>query len=106
MYSDQTTQYQQGPAMGLIGGNTVAPASLLQSALNEQGEQLSKLHEFLGILAERLQPVSCPRPEPSGNETEQPEAVSSMILGQLRMQTLMVKGLQKQVARQLEELEI
>ena len=91
-----------GTETGLAGRKP----SVVQMSLNEHGEQLDKLGELLGILRERLQPVSLSVPQENGNAAVQNgQAPASMVAVQVRSQTERVYAMQARVNTILEELE-
>lgn len=83
------------------------PQSVLQSTLNEQGEQLEKLSGLLGQLEDRLQSVLNTVPQEAGREVpSESRPPVSMVINQVQLQTDTVKMLQRRINSLLEELEV
>lgn len=102
MYDQEQTQSTQYAApVGMLASK----ASPLQAAINEQGEQLAKLHELLLNLGERLGPVRSGVPTNESSQQAQ-EPGGSMLTAQISRQTDMVKNTQRLVDMLLHELEV
>lgn len=84
------------------------PQSVLQSKLNENGEQLEKLSSLLYSLGDRLNSlrVSTPTAEAGGLINGMEPGGYSMVVNQVTGQTATIKDMQSYVANLMSELEI
>lgn len=77
----------------------------LQSALNEHGDQLSKLGDLVSTLEDRLHSIRNSSPA-TENSVGEDKRSGSQVYNQIADQTINVKNLQYRVSSLLEELEI
>jgi uncharacterized coiled-coil protein SlyX len=120
MYQNQANAPQRNPNMstaglGVVGGIEYdgalqaqkAPMSPLQSALNEQGEQLDKLTACLTELTNRLEPIRRVEPQDTQNDPgDMAMPHSSSLTSQVIVQTSTVKMLQRAVNDLISQLEV
>jgi hypothetical protein len=105
MYDQKQPDTSLGYEPAKLANKLVSP---LQSALNDNGEQIEKLSSLLLDLTERLSLVRNTSPRPSEVEcavqTDFPPA--SPVIDQVRRQTSTVRGLQVRVTDLMQELEV
>lgn len=84
------------------------PMSVLQSTVNENGEQIEKLASLLINLTARLEPLAVPQLEHSevGPGVVKENSPGSPIVEQLRMQGDSIKQLQRHINTLFNELEV
>jgi len=105
---DQAYETTQASVSGALAGKAVATPPL-QSALNENGEQVEKLGALIADLDARLKLVrrdTDAEKEPGEPAQNTPEVASSPALRQLRDQIQMVKNLQRRVQKIIREIEV
>lgn len=108
MDQEQSNSYGtllRGPSIATNNTNLVKSTSPLQSALNEQGEQLEKLATLVSQLEEKLMPVRLSRPSDE-SQSAQNEPVRSLVTQQVCIQVNIVRSLQHRLSCLLEELEV